>query len=67
MSWKISVVSFIPLPFAILAAYLNVVVLARYQEQQMKPLEEASGFVSENVDNIQVRFGLTGKEVALLR
>ncbi|KAG8932796.1 hypothetical protein FRC01_012280 [Tulasnella sp. 417] len=66
LSWKISVVSFIPLPAAVLAAYLNVVVLEKYESQQKDSLEKASSYAAEHVENIQTVAAL-GREEAVLR
>ena len=54
MGWKLAVVGFIPLPFVFVAAWLNVVLLERYEASLQKPLEAASAFAGENVDNIKV-------------
>ncbi|KAG8915864.1 hypothetical protein FRC00_010755 [Tulasnella sp. 408] len=66
LSWKISVVSFIPLPAAVLAAYLNVVVLEKYESKQKDSLEKASAYAAEHVENIQTVAAL-GREGAVLR
>lgn len=43
-----------PLPIAVLAAYLNVVVLEQYESKQKESLETASAYAAEHVENIQV-------------
>lgn len=66
LSWKISVVAFIPLPAAVLAAYLNVVVLEKYESKQKDSLEKASAYAAEHVENIQTVAAL-GRERAVIR
>lgn len=50
-----ALVVFTPLPFIAAAGYYNIVMLEAYEGQLQKPLESASSFASENVDNIRVR------------
>lgn len=54
VSWKISLIAFIPIPLSLLAGYLNVVQLERYEALQKSPVESASAYVGENVANIRV-------------
>lgn len=54
VSWRLSLVGLSPVPFILAAAYFNIVYIEKYERQVQKPLEEASGFASENVDSIKV-------------
>ncbi|EUC62834.1 ABC family B (MDR/TAP),protein [Rhizoctonia solani AG-3 Rhs1AP] len=66
LSWKLTLLSMLPLPFIFAAAYYNIMFIEGHERQVQKPLEEASAFASEHVDAIQTVAAL-GREEAIMR
>ncbi|CAE6495501.1 unnamed protein product [Rhizoctonia solani] len=65
LSWKLTLVSYAPIPIILVTAYLNITLLEKYEHSVQKPLEDASAYASENVDAIKTVAALGRESIVM--